>query len=98
MATGPSTFPTLVALSVRPSFRRAWQPRSTTSAADGAASFGISVGSDIDFSTFFVSFGRAWDATVDRSISMSNYSRIGGVLALYFLFARRRADTAKQVH
>jgi hypothetical protein len=29
---------------------------------------------------------------------MSNYSRNGGMLALYFLFARRRADTAKQVH
>jgi hypothetical protein len=37
---------------------RAWQPRGTTSAADGAVSFGISVGSDIDFSIFFVSFGR----------------------------------------
>jgi hypothetical protein len=31
---------------------RAWQPRSTTSAGDGAASFGISMGSDIGFNVF----------------------------------------------
>jgi len=31
---------------------RAWQPRSTTSAGDGAVSFGISVGSDIGFNIF----------------------------------------------
>jgi len=31
---------------------RAWQPRSTTSAGDGAASFGINLGSDIGFNLF----------------------------------------------
>jgi hypothetical protein len=31
---------------------RAWQPRSTTSAGDGAVSFGISMGSDIGFNVF----------------------------------------------
>jgi hypothetical protein len=31
---------------------RAWQPRSITSAADGAVSFGISIGSDIGFNVF----------------------------------------------
>jgi hypothetical protein len=31
---------------------RAWQPRSTTSAGDGATSFGISIGSDIGFNVF----------------------------------------------
>jgi len=31
---------------------RAWQPRSTNSAGDGAVSFGISMGSDIGFNVF----------------------------------------------
>jgi hypothetical protein len=31
---------------------RAWQPRSTTSAGDGAVSFGITMGSDIGFNVF----------------------------------------------
>jgi len=58
MATSLSLFLTLVVLPVRAFISRAWQLRSTTSAADGAVSFGISVGFDIDVSTFFVSFGR----------------------------------------
>ena len=31
---------------------RAWQPRSTTSAGDGATSFGIAIGSDVGFNVF----------------------------------------------